>query len=78
MYIVHADYSFFLIGITVANATATVGIDCNEFGYYNGNNSGCDLTYQPCYYTVRVEEVYKGNLQVKSDPQFYMLHRLKF
>lgn len=28
------------------------------------NANGCDLTHQPCFYTLTVTNVFKGNMQV--------------
>ena len=53
-----------LVKIPVTNLTdqKDCGFTENIEDYVDG--SECDLSYQPCYYTVNVTKVYKGNFTV--------------
>ena len=61
-----------LIGQTVdpivvspeTNLTDSENCGLSASDSYGINGSGCDITRQPCYYTVNVTRVYKGNYTV--------------
>lgn len=59
------SYSFSQGNSSITNNTVSVeNVTCDENAPYIADEGGCAVSLQPCYYTVIVEAVYKGNIQV--------------
>ena len=44
-----------------------INVSCRaSFDSDYSTGEGCDLTIQPCYYTVSIDEVYRGQYEVNS------------